>query len=82
MNSDVSGRVQDVEDMEAAPESAPDAQAPVVPDELIKGDWRRRLVLPNENGQLRLTPVRTARGTSGGASTQIRFLDNNRRHSA
>lgn len=73
MNTDVSG--QD-------PAPAPDAPAPVVPDELIKGDWRRRLVLPNEDGQLRLTPVPTARGTAGGPPTQIRYLDDNRRHSA
>jgi|KBSSwiStaDraftv2_1062776.scaffolds.fasta_scaffold4530029_1 hypothetical protein len=65
-----------------APEDLPDSPAPVVPDELIKGDWRRRLVLPNEDGQLRLTPVRTVRGAGNGPSTQIRFLDDNRRHSA
>ncbi len=59
-----------------------DAGAPVVPEELIKGDWRRRLVLPNQEGQLRLTPVRTVRGGRPAPSTQVRYLDDKRRHSA
>lgn len=79
MSSGASGSVEGRDDV---PEPAQDAPAPIVPDELIKGDWRRRLVLPNEHGQLRLTPVRTVRGVGGGPSTRIRFLDDNRRHSA
>jgi len=60
-----------------------DAGAPVVPEELINGDWRRRLVLPDQDGQLRLTPVRTVRGGRPAPSTQVRYLDDKRRrHSA
>jgi hypothetical protein len=58
--------------------------APVLPDELLKGHWRRRLVLPNGRGELRLTPVKPARGretaTADAADTQD--LDEHRRHSA
>ena len=56
--------------------------APVIPDELVKGEWHRRLVLPNQDGQLRLTPVRTARGSPPPSPSQTRFLDDKRRHSA
>ncbi|HEY9518876.1 MAG TPA: hypothetical protein VIQ98_06430 [Gemmatimonadales bacterium] len=56
--------------------------APVVPEELIKGDWRRRLVLPNQDGQLRLTPVKTVRGGRSAPSTQIRYLDDKRRRNS
>lgn len=59
-----------------------DAGAPMVPDELIKGDWRRRLVLPNQDGKLRLTSVKTVRGGRTAPSTQIRYLDDKRRNSA
>lgn len=59
-----------------------DAGAPVVPEELIKGDWRRRLVLPNQNGQLRLTSVKTVRGGPSVPSTQIRYLDDKRRRNS
>ena len=59
-----------------------DAGAPVVPDELVKGDWSRRLVLPNQDGKLRLTSVKTVRGGRPAPSTQIRYLDDKRRHSA
>jgi hypothetical protein len=54
----------------------------VVPDELVKGDWRRRLVLPNQDGKLRLTSVKTVRGGRPAPSTQIRYLDDKRRNSA
>jgi hypothetical protein len=54
----------------------------VVPEELIKGDWRRRLVLPNQDGQLRLTPVKTVRGGRSAPSTQIRYLDDKRRRNS
>lgn len=64
-------------------EENPDvAVAPEIPEELIKGDWRRRLVLPNQDGQLRLTSVKTVRRGRTGDPTQIRFLDDKRRHSA
>jgi hypothetical protein len=56
--------------------------APVIPDEFINGDWHRRLVLPNQDGQLRLTPVRTARHDHPEESTRIRYLDHKQRHSA
>ena len=59
-----------------------DAGAPVVPEELIKGDWRRRLVLPNQDGQLRLTSVKTVRGSRSAPSTQIRYLDDKRRRNS
>jgi hypothetical protein len=59
-----------------------EAGVPVVPEELIKGDWRRRLVLPNQDGQLRLTPVRTVRGGRTAPSTQIRYLDDKRRRNS
>lgn len=59
-----------------------DGGAPVVPDELIKGDWRRRLVLPNQDGQLRLTSVKTVRGGRSAPSTQIRYLDDKRRRNS
>lgn len=77
-------RVTNTEPAETAPTPEPttDAMAPVVPDELIKGDWRRRLVLPNQDGQLRLTPVKTVRHARPTPSTQIRYLDDKRRHSA
>ena len=58
------------------------AGAPVVPEELIKGDWSRRLVLPNQDGQLRLTPVKTVRGGRSAPSTQIRYLDDKRRRNS
>jgi hypothetical protein len=67
---------------ETAAEPRGDVAAPVVPDELINGDWRRRLVLPNQDGQLRLTPVRTVRNGRPAPSTHIRYLDDKRRHSA
>jgi hypothetical protein len=54
----------------------------VVPEELIKGDWRRRLVLPNQDGKLRLTPVKTVRGGRPAPSTQIRYLDDKRRRNS
>ena len=60
----------------------PEAGAPVVPEELIKGDWRRRLVLPNQDGQLRLTSVKTVRGGPSAPSTQIRYLDDKRRRNS
>ena len=63
-------------------EGQADATAPVVPDELIKGDWHRRLVLPDRNGHLRLTPVKTSRGARGGPATRIRYLDDPQRNSA
>ena len=63
-------------------EPVPDAGAPVVPEELIKGDWRRRLVLPNQDGQLRLTSVRTVRGGRAAPSTLIRYLDDKRRRNS
>jgi hypothetical protein len=63
-------------------ESPADATAPVVPDELIKGDWHRRLVLPDRHGHLRLTPVKTARGARDGPATGIRYLDDPQRNSA
>ncbi len=77
-------RVKNPEPTETATTLEPtiDAMAPVVPDELLKGDWRRRLVLPNHDGQLRLTPVMTGRHTRPTPSTQIRYLDDKRRHSA
>ena len=56
--------------------------APVLPDELIKGDWSRSLVLPDRDGQLRLTPVKPVRRVRGAPSTQIRYLDEKQRHSA
>ena len=67
---------------DTAQNGLPDGAAPVIPDELITGNWRRRLVLPDEDGQLRLTPVRTVRGVGNQSSNQIRYLDDNRRHSA
>ena len=67
---------------DTAPNGLPDGAAPVIPDEFITGNWRRRLVLPDEDGQLRLTPVRTVRGVGSQPSNQIRYLDDNRRHSA
>ncbi|HZM26186.1 MAG TPA: hypothetical protein VFB89_02415 [Gemmatimonadales bacterium] len=63
-------------------ESPADATAPVVPDELIKGDWHRRLVLPDQHGHLRLTPVKTSRGPRAGPATRIRYLDDPQRNSA
>lgn len=69
-------------EMATTPEPTTDTMAPVVPDELITGDWRRRLVLPNQDGQLRLTPVKTVRNGRPPSSTQIRYLDDKRRHSA
>lgn len=63
-------------------ESPADATAPVVPDELIKGDWHRRLVLPDQHGHLRLTPVKTVRGARGVPATRIRYLDDPQRNSA
>jgi len=59
-----------------------DSGAPVVPEELIKGDWRRRLVLPNQDGQLRLTSVKTVRGGRHAPSTQVRYLDDKRRRNS
>lgn len=59
-----------------------DSGAPVVPEELIKGDWRRNLVLPNKDGQLRLTSVKTVRGERSAPSTQIRYLDHKRRRNS
>lgn len=69
-------------DADSAREHAADATAPVIPDELIKGDWRRSLVLPDQDGQLRLTPVKPVQRGRGGPSTQIRYLDEKQRHSA
>jgi hypothetical protein len=69
-------------EMATIPERTTDPTAPVVPDELIQGDWRRQLVLPNQDGQLRLTPVKTVRHGRPTPSTQIRYLDDKRRHSA
>ena len=59
-----------------------DAVAPVIPDELINGDWSRRLVLPKQHGQLRLTSVTTTHGSRADDPSQIRFLDPKQRHSA
>jgi len=64
------------------PTDPADAVAPVIPDELIKGDWHRCLVLPNQEGRLRLTAVRTARNDHPEESGRIRFLDHKQRHSA
>jgi hypothetical protein len=63
-------------------ENPADATAPVVPDELIKGDWHRRLVLPDRHGHLRLTPVKTSRGARAGPATRFRYLDDPQRNSA
>ena len=68
-----------IDSSEAKPADLP---APVVPDELVNGEWHRRLVLPDRDGHLRLTPVRTARGGPAGSLSQLRFLDDKRRHSA
>ena len=65
-----------------APEEPTEGVAPVIPDELIKGDWHRRLVLPNQDGRLRLTPVRTPRDDTPVDPTRMRYLDNKRRHRA
>ena len=64
------------------PEPTTEAMAPVVSDELIEGDWHRRLVLPDQDGQLRLTPVKPVRHARPTPSTQIRYLDDQRRQSA
>lgn len=66
----------------SAPENPGAVTAPVLPDELINGDWSRSLVLPNRDGQLRLTSVKSMRRGSGAPSTQIRYLDEKQRHSA
>jgi hypothetical protein len=72
--------------MGKVPRSAPaeplEGVAPVIPDELIKGEWHRRLVLPNQDGRLRLTPVRKPQEDAPADSTRIRYLDDKRRHSA
>ena len=49
-----------------------------VADEVTEGSWHRRLVLPNQDGQLRLTPVKTVRTGPGTDTQNIRYLDDER----
>jgi len=65
-----------------APTKPLEGVAPVIPDELIKGEWHRRLVLPNQDGRLRLTPIRKPQDDTPADSTRTRYLDDKRRHSA
>jgi hypothetical protein len=49
-------------------DGAVDKPVPVMPDEVIEdtrsGEWQRRLVLPNQDGELRVLPVSRARRRS------------------
>jgi hypothetical protein len=64
------------------PEPGQNNLAPVMPEASISGPWRRTLVLPDRSGTLRITSVESAREQAAGREEELRYLDENLRHSA